>query len=92
MLLAIILGIYFGLSSFIFSENNMSALKQTVIHYFLSVGFYFFIAYIGEWVPFSPLAILIAILIFTIIYAVNWLGYYFYYKKVAEQMNENLKR
>lgn len=92
MLLSFILGIYFGLSSLIFSENGMSILKQTVIHFMLSIVVYFIVAFIGEWVPFTPFAIIISALIFTAIYSFYWTGYYLYYTKVAEKLNENLNR
>lgn len=91
MLLAYILGIYFGLSSMIF-ETEMSTLKQTAIHYFMSIGFYFIIAYIEKWVPLTLHSVLFAIVMFTFIYAVYWTGYYLYFKKVERSLNTNLQR
>lgn len=92
ILLAYILGIYFGLSSLIFEENGMSMLKVTVIHYVMSIVIYFIVALIGKWVPLTPLSIVLAILIFTFIYGINWLAYYMYFKKVEKRLNENLNR
>ena len=92
MLLSFILGIYFGLSSFIFMENGMSMLKQTTIHFILSIVVYFNIALFAGWIPFTLFAIGLAILTFTLIYAVFWTAYYLYFKKIEESMNANLPK
>lgn len=92
MLFSFILGIFFGLSSFIFTENGMSMLKQTVIHFFMSIVVYFIIALFAGWVPFTLIAILLASLTFAFIYAVFWTAYYLYYKKIEESMNANLPK
>ena len=92
MLLSFILGIYFGLSSLIFVENGMSMLKQTIIHYCMSVVFYFIIALVGGWVPFTFLAMLVTTLLFTVVYSISWTAYYLYYKKVEENLNASLNR
>lgn len=92
MLLSYVLGIYFGLSSFIFVDNGLSMLKQTIIHYCMSVVVYFIIALSGRWVPFTFVAIFVTTLIFTVIYSIYWTSYYLYYKKVEENLNESLQR
>src|SRR5690625_1495292 len=50
-----IIGIYFGLSSFILDKNTWSPLKRTVIHYCLSLVVYYCIAIPVGWIPFTPL-------------------------------------
>lgn len=92
MLLSYVLGIYFGLSSFIFTENGLSMLKQTIIHYCMSVVVYFIIALFGGWVPFTFVAILVTTLLFTGVYSIYWTAYYLYYKKVEENLNKSLQR
>jgi len=92
MLCSLILGIYFGLSSLIFVDNGVSMLKQTVIHFMMSIVFYFIIALSAGWIPFTLSAILWSSLFFIIIYAVSWTGYYLYYKRVEASMNANLQK
>ena len=92
MLFSFILGIYFGLSSFIFIDNGMSMLTQTVIHYCMSVVVYFIIALFGGWVPFTFVAILVTTLIFTGVYSLFWTAYYLYYKRLEANLNASLQR
>ncbi|KPH73600.1 DUF3021 domain-containing protein [Oceanobacillus caeni] len=93
MLCSFILGIYFGLASFLFEDNGWSYLKKTAIHFCLSIAVYFTIAlFIADWIPFSLAAILISFLVFIFVYAVFWMGYYLYYKKVEASLNASLKK
>ncbi|GAE28710.1 DUF3021 domain-containing protein [Halalkalibacter hemicellulosilyticus] len=92
MLCSFIIGIYFGLSSFIFETNDWSLLKQTIIHLIMSISFYLIIALIVGWVPLTILAILWTCLVFIIFYAIMWTGYYLYYKRIEKSMNESLSR
>ena len=87
-----ILGIYFGLASFIFEIDNWSPLKKTVIHYSLSMLVYFIIALPVGWIPFAWKPIAISIISFTIVYCIFWFGYNMYYKKIETSMNESLLR
>ncbi|MFS8630937.1 MAG: DUF3021 domain-containing protein [Bacillales bacterium] len=93
MLSSFILGIYFGLASFLFEDNGWSSLKKTVIHFFLSVAVYFIIVFfVAKWIPFTGKAIFISFLLFVFVYVVIWFGKYFYYKKVEAELNESLKK
>ncbi|WP_405100184.1 DUF3021 domain-containing protein [Oceanobacillus sp. FSL H7-0719] len=92
MLLSLIIGIYFGLSSFIFMFNEMSTLKQTGIHFIMSLTVYFIIALLGDWVPLKLVPMLWTSLFFIVIYAVFWTGYYLYYKRIEETLNANLPK
>lgn len=92
MLAAFVLGIYYGLSSFIFENDGWSPLKMTVIHFSLSIIVYFIIAFSIGWVPLHPLSIILGILAFIVIYALYWTGYYLYYKKIEASMNEHLPK
>ncbi|SER33234.1 Protein of unknown function [Gracilibacillus ureilyticus] len=92
MLCSIIIGIYFALSSFIYGDNGWSNLKQTVVHFLLSITFYLIIALSVGWISWKISDILLCSLIFILIYAVFWTAYYMYYKKIEVSMNENLKK
>ncbi|KAB8137774.1 DUF3021 domain-containing protein [Gracilibacillus oryzae] len=92
MLCSFIIGIYFGLSSFIFGDNGWSILKQTILHFILSIAFYLIIALTAGWTPWEIPAILLTSLIFLFIYAIFWTGYYLYYKKIEKSMNRNIQQ
>ncbi|GAQ16538.1 membrane protein [Oceanobacillus picturae] len=89
---SMLLGIYYGLSSYIFSDGEGSYLKQTIIHFCLSLTVYFIIAFTVGWVPLNWLAALLSFIIFVTIYSFVWFGYYSYYKKVESSMNEHLNK
>src|SRR5690625_1827888 len=92
MLCSLILGVYFGLISFIFENNVWSPLKKTVIHFSLSISVYFLIAIPVGWIPFNWLSIILGILIFAIIYFLYWNSFLLYYNWVEASMNSNLNK
>ncbi|MFD1363638.1 DUF3021 domain-containing protein [Lentibacillus salinarum] len=92
MLSSFIIGIYFGLASFIFEDNGWSNLKKTVIHFALSIVVYFIVGLSVGWVLFTLPGILWTSLLFVFVYALFWIGYYLYYKKVEASMNANLPK
>ena len=92
MLASILLGIYFGIASLIYETDKWSPLKKTIIHYTLSLTVYFLIALPIGWIPFTTLSITIGILLFTVIYALYWLGFLLYFKKVESAMNKQLNQ
>lgn len=85
-----LLGVYFGIASFIFEIEAWSPLKKTVIHYITSVIVYFIIAFSVGWVPLTFISIIISMSMFTFIYYLFWLGYRLYFKRVEASMNEYL--
>lgn len=92
MLASMTIGIYFGLSSYIFETDKWSNLKKTLIHFSCSIIAYYLIALPVGWVPVSPLYVFLSAVIFALIYAVYWTSFYLYYRKVAKSLNEELQR
>ncbi len=93
MLASMTLGVYYGLSSFIWTElEKWSPLKKTIVHFTLSITIYFIIAFVAKWVPTNWFAIIVSTIIFTCIYALYWLGYRMYYKRVEAALNRDLKK
>lgn len=92
MLSSFIIGIYFGLASFIFEDNGWSYLKKTIIHFSISIIFYLIIALLVGWIPFVASAIFFTSLFFIFIYSLFWTGYFLYYKKVEASMNAHLPK
>lgn len=92
MLCALILGIYFGVSSFIFELETWSPLKMTLVHFVSSVSLYYVIALSVGWVPVEWRAIGLSFIIFSAIYAVYWYGFWTYHKRLEAKMNEQLMK
>ncbi|MGM8365005.1 DUF3021 domain-containing protein [Virgibacillus sp. W0181] len=92
MLASFILGIFFGVASFIFEHDNWSPLKKTIIHFSLSIACYFSIALFIGWIPLKVQPILISIIIFIVIYVIFWFSYTIYFKKLEASLNEDLSR
>ncbi|SER21861.1 DUF3021 domain-containing protein [Piscibacillus halophilus] len=84
---SLLMGIYFSVASLIFEIDNWSPLKQTVVHFLLSVGIWLPIAFIAGWVPIGVLEILIAVGIFVIVYTIFWLCARAYFLRVEKEMN-----
>ncbi|MBB6451378.1 RsiW-degrading membrane proteinase PrsW (M82 family) [Geomicrobium halophilum] len=92
MLGSMILGVYFGVASFIFEIEKWSPLKQVIVHFFLSVTLWFLIAiFMAGWVPLTPLSIVISFCMFVGIYVLFWLGFNAYYKKIEADMNNSVR-
>ncbi|AVQ97864.1 hypothetical protein OBCHQ24_01945 [Oceanobacillus iheyensis] len=89
---SMLLGIYYGLSSYIYGDGEGSYLKKTIFHFCLSLTVYFIIAFTVGWVPLNWLAALFSFFVFAIIYSIFWFSYYSYYKKVESSMNEHLNK
>ena len=92
MLASFVLGIYFGLSSFIYEKDQWSPLKATLIHFFLSIAIYFFIAIPMGWIPLDFKFIILGVVLIIVIYGLYWTGYYLYFKRVEVSMNEHFQK
>ncbi|PAV30504.1 hypothetical protein CIL05_05210 [Virgibacillus profundi] len=86
-----LIGIYFGISSLIFGNDDSNMLQKTVIHLIASLTVWYIIALSVGWIPFTIVSIIISTLIFILMYMLNWAGYYLYYKKVEASLNEHLQ-
>lgn len=91
MLASLIMGIYYGLASFIFERDQWSPLIKTVVHFILSISLYFMIALSLGWVPFTFIAISLTSLVFIVLYAIIWTLIQLYYKRVESHLNKNLQ-
>lgn len=89
---AIILGVYFGISSLIFEIENWSPLKQLVVHFVLSSMLWFIIAiFMVRWMPFTVFTLIFSFFIFIGIYVLIGLGFSIYYKKIETELNDSVK-
>ncbi|WLD92549.1 DUF3021 domain-containing protein [Alkalihalobacillus sp. AL-G] len=90
MLGSLVVGIYFGIGSLIFDQEDWSPLRQIVIHLTLSLIVFFPIALLTGWVPAEPLPIIICLITFLIIYAIFWFSIRWYFKRMEESMNKSI--
>ena len=92
MAASLALGIYFGLSSLMFDIERWSRLKQTVIHGLTSLAVFFPTAIRLNWIPLDRAVMMTCLLIFLTIYALFWFCAWWYYKRLAQSMNEMVKK
>nr|WP_257788068.1 DUF3021 domain-containing protein [Novibacillus thermophilus] len=92
MAVSLALGIYFGLSSLMFDIERWSRLKQTVIHGLTSLAVFFPTAIRLNWIPLDRGVMMTCLLIFLTIYVLFWFCAWWYYKRLAQSMNEIVKK
>lgn len=92
MAASMVLGIYFGISSLIFGTSDSNIIKKSIIHFVLSYSVWFIIAGTVGWVPLSIKAVLWSTLMFILIYLLNWIGWYSYFKKIETVLNNHLQK
>ena len=92
MLGSMIIGVYFGAASLIFEIEKWSPLKQTVVHFILSVIVYFPVAISIGWIPFKITTLIIGLGIFIVTYTCFWLGISWYLRKTTESLNHSVKK
>ncbi|MFD2654744.1 DUF3021 domain-containing protein [Gracilibacillus thailandensis] len=91
-LASMLIGIYFSWASVIFERERWSILKQTIVHFVISIVVYFPIAIMAGWVPFNTKALLLGLGIFIGCYSIFWISFYSYFKRMARSMNECIDR
>lgn len=92
MLGSMIMGIYFGSSSLLFDLEEWSPLKQTSVHFALSLIIWLPLAVWMEWLSLKLFPVLAGIGSFIIVYLIFWLGSFLYFKKLENEMNNTMKK
>ncbi|MED1862238.1 DUF3021 domain-containing protein [Fictibacillus nanhaiensis] len=87
---SLLVGIYFSTASVIFDIEKWSTLKQTIIHFLISLAFFFPVAILAKWVPIEPSPLIICFTGFVIIYSFIYLIFYIHFKKIERQLNDLL--
>ncbi|MFB1082555.1 DUF3021 domain-containing protein [Jeotgalibacillus sp. JSM ZJ347] len=89
---SMITGAYFSVAALIFSIEHWSMLKQTIIHYSLSLVLMFPVfTLLTGWFPFNARALMIGFAVFTVTYILNWFGWHSYYKRLEKKMNDSIQ-
>ncbi|MEI3613785.1 DUF3021 domain-containing protein [Pseudogracilibacillus sp. SO30301A] len=92
MAASMLLGVYFGISSLIFGDSDSNIIKKSIIHFLLTYSVWLIIAVTVGWISLSGWAILWSSLAFILLYILNWLGWYLYFKRVEAMLNNQLKK
>ncbi|WP_085991264.1 DUF3021 domain-containing protein [Oceanobacillus senegalensis] len=85
-----VMGVYFGTASLVYEIEKWSPLKQTVVHFVLSVSIWLSLAIWMGWVLLFPL--LLGIGSFMVIYILFWCGSYLYFKRIESELNSSIKK
>ncbi|GGP11683.1 DUF3021 domain-containing protein [Oceanobacillus neutriphilus] len=89
---SMLLGIYFGVSSLIFGDSGDNLVKKSIIHFLLSYSVWLIIAGTAGWVPLNVPVLLGSSLSFSLLYLLNWFGWFLYFKKVETTLNNHLQK
>lgn len=87
-----LIGIYFGISSLIFGDSDNNIIKKSIIHFILSYSVWLIIAGTVGWIPLTGTVILWSSLLFILLYLLNCLGWYLYFKKIETALNKHLQK
>lgn len=86
----ILSGWLFAVTPLIFKVERIKLSQQTIIHFSIVAAFYFIIAGWIGWFSLTPKSIALFASMFIFIYAVIWLGFYLYFRRVARDLNDSL--
>ncbi|SET50969.1 Protein of unknown function [Salinibacillus kushneri] len=92
MLGSMLMGVYFGIASLLYDIESWSPLKQTLIHFLLSIFIWLPLALYLGWVPFDVESLFIATGLFILSYAMFWFGTCIYFLKLEKEMNNSIKK
>ncbi|MFP3322704.1 DUF3021 domain-containing protein [Planococcus sp. SIMBA_160] len=83
-------GWFFSVSTLYFENHQWSLAKQTTAHFITVIVLYFVLAIGIGWFPFTVPSMLLTIATFVLFYILIWIAFYFYFKKQARTMNDEL--
>ncbi|OMP67830.1 DUF3021 domain-containing protein [Domibacillus epiphyticus] len=89
---SLIIGVYFGFASFLFDNDSWSPLKQTSVHFLLSICVFYPLALFVGWVPPEPLPVVLSFVVFCATYVLFWIGARFNLKKLEQSMNDSIRK
>ncbi|WP_440896977.1 DUF3021 domain-containing protein [Amphibacillus sp. Q70] len=92
MAASFLIGIYFGISSLIFGDSDSHIIKKSITHFLLTYIVWLVIAGTVGWISFNGWVILWSSLAFILLYVLNWLGWFLYFKKVETTLNKHLQK
>ncbi|ARK32698.1 DUF3021 domain-containing protein [Halalkalibacter krulwichiae] len=85
-------GWFFAVTPLVFEIRSLSLSMQTLVHFMIVTLLYFLLSFGIGWIQFDLMSVLAGVGIFILIYVLIWTGFYFYFKKEARKLNEELKQ
>lgn len=88
---AMLIGMLWAASALIFQETDWSLLKQTAVHFAVCMVPSLVIGFVLHWLPRNRYGLLQNLLLFGLLYVVNWVVQFFWMRRRVKQMNAQLK-
>lgn len=93
LIFSMLIGGVYSASSIIFENVKYSLAKQSIIHFCLTTPIFFLVSYMMYWIDInSKMEILIFIGIYILIYFINWIIFYLYWKDKVNKLNNQIKK
>ena len=87
---SIFCGWLFTVTPLYYENLKFSLVQATALHFATVFIAYFILAFGIGWIPVSFRSFLIALVIFLVTYALNWLAFYLYFRIQAKKLNADL--
>ncbi len=92
VLASTIVGIGFGTSSIVYKVERLHLWQQSLIHFGIGMPIYLIVGFSMGWFPAMPsYAVIVTVLLAVMVFAIIWSCFYLYYRSVAKKINEQLK-
>jgi len=89
---AILCGWFYTVSPMYFENRNLKLHQQTILHFLTVTILYLILALTIGWIPFNIISILLTLLIATVVYTIIWIAFYLYFKYQARKLNDDLNK
>lgn len=91
ILLVLFFGIFTGLLSLVYESEKLSLITKTLIHLLGMLFAFYFVGLNAKWFELNFIQILIATIIFLVIFFIFYSYFYFKEKKEIEKINSKIK-
>lgn len=89
---SILCGWFYTVSPMYFENRNLKLHQQTILHFLTVTILYLILALTIGWIPFNIISILLTLLIATVVYTIIWIAFYLYFKYQARKLNDDLNK
>jgi|SRR3954469_1662216 NhaP-type Na+/H+ or K+/H+ antiporter len=89
---SILCGWFYTVSPMYFENRNLKLHQQTILHFLTVTILYLILALTIRWIPFNIISILLTLLIATVVYTIIWIAFYLYFKYQARKLNDDLNK
>lgn len=89
---SMVMGLTYAWSSYIFEYDRWSPLRQLIVHYILTLAVFAAVNSWTRWVPLELSSLLLGLLFYTLNYTIFWLGFNWYFKRQARELNRSVNK